>query len=73
MHANFHVTLTFVLPILKISIPTSILATLHLGRGEKKKKQTQLSLASRALSVSRALESEVIVHSCRTACSVVQH
>ena len=50
MHANFHVTLTFVLPILKICIPTSILATLHLGRGEKKKKQTQLSLASRAFS-----------------------
>ena len=42
-------------------------------KGWKKGRNKLNSVSRHALSVSRAPESEVLVHSCRTACSVAQH
>ena len=70
MHANFYVTLAFALPILKSSM-NNYIDRFAFGKGWKNENKLN-SVSRHALSVSRAFESEVLVHSCRTACSVAQ-
>ena len=73
MRANFHVTLNIKDFHYCKSSMNNYIDRFAVKKGWKKRRNKLNSVSRHALSVSRAPESEVLVHSCRTACSVAQH